>query len=131
MNIGHVPADKKDTIYNDFKTAINKNFEKLKTTPSDKIDLRYKSRFESNADSPNGDWAINKELTFLNTKMSGIKNDIKLWENNIGFLAHSKNADILKEEFQKKIDSAKEQLVSLQEKLSYLNSTKRNMKSKN
>ena len=131
MNIGHVPMDKKDKIYNDFKAAINRNFEKLKTTPSDKIDLRYKSKFESITDSPNADWAINKEMTFLNTKLSGLKNDIKLWENNIGFLAHSKNADILKEEFQKKIDSAKEQLASLQEKLSYLNSTKRNLKSKN
>jgi hypothetical protein len=78
--------------------------------------------------SPNAEWAITKEASFITTKISTIKNDIMLWENNIGFLANSKNADILKEEFNKKINSAKEQLSILQEKLKFLNSTKQNIK---
>ena len=128
MNIGHVPSGDKDKIYHDFKNAIDGHFAKLKAGPSDKIDFKYKSKFDTIHDSPNADLVLSKELSFMTTKMSSIKNDIKLWENNIGFLAHSKNADILKEEFMKKINSAKEQLKSLEEKQKYLSETKRNLK---
>jgi hypothetical protein len=130
MNIGHVPSGDKDKIYHDFKNAIDRHFEKLKAGPSDKIDFKYKARFDNVQNSPNAELMISKELSFMTTKMSSIKNDIKLWENNIGFLAHSKNADILREEFTKKINSAKDQLKSLEEKQKYLAETKRNLKKK-
>ena len=39
-----------------------------------------------------------------------MKEDVNLWENNIGFLAKSKNAAILKEEFEKKINKSKSEL---------------------
>ena len=97
----NVPAGDKDKIYHDFKNAIDRHFEKLKANPSDKIDFKYKARFDTVVNSPDSDYVISKELSFITTKMSSLNNDIKLWENNIGFLAHSKNADVLKEEFLK------------------------------
>jgi hypothetical protein len=39
-----------------------------------------------------------------------MQDEINLWENNIGFLSSSKNADILKQEFEKKIQKAKNDL---------------------
>ena len=128
MNIGHVPTGEKDKIYHDFKNAIDRHFEKLKASPSDKIDFKYKARFDNIQNEPNAEFAISKEQTFLSTKISGLKNDIKLWENNIGFLAHSKNADILREEFMKKINSAREQLKSLEEKQKYIAETRKSLK---
>ena len=44
-----------------------------------------------------------RERTYLVNKISKIKDDIILWENNMGFFAASKNADLLKVEFEKKI----------------------------
>lgn len=130
MNIGFVPNEQKDKIYNDFKAAINKQFEKLKASPSDKLDFKYKTKFDSVVNSPNAEWNITKESNLITTKMNYLKNDIKTWENNLGFLANSKNADILKEEFSKKINSAKEQLAAMQEKLNFLNNTKKTIKEK-
>ena len=46
--------------------------------------------------------------------------DINLWENNIGFLANSKNAAILKEEFEKKINNAKSEVKVMEAKLKLL-----------
>jgi hypothetical protein len=45
-----------------------------------------------------------------------LKEDIALWENNLGFFAHSKNADLLREEFTKKIESAKAEVKDLEYK---------------
>jgi len=49
-----------------------------------------------------------------------------LWENNIGFLAESKKANILKDEFEKKIKQAKDDLIILEAKLKYLNELRDN-----
>jgi len=43
-----------------------------------------------------------------------------LWENNIGFLAESKNAAILKQEFEKKINKAKTELKVMEAKVKIL-----------
>jgi len=49
-----------------------------------------------------------------------LQEDILLWENNIGYLAKSPNATLLKEEFEKKINSAKREVQVLEEKLKFL-----------
>ncbi len=128
MNIGHVPVENKDKIYTDFKAAINNQFEKLRMHSPEKTDYKYKLKVDELLKNPNADKIIYKETSFFNTKISELKNDIKLWENNIGFLASSKNADILKEEFTKKINSAKEQIVQMQEKLKLFTEAKKNIK---
>jgi len=43
-----------------------------------------------------------------------------LWENNIGFFANSKQADIMKAEYEKKINHAKTDLKVLESKLKIL-----------
>jgi hypothetical protein len=128
MNIGHVPSESKDKIYIDFKAAINKQFEKLKLQSPEKTDYRFKAKVDELLSKPGADKIIFKEASFYNNKINAMKTDIKLWENNMGFLANSKNADILKEEFTKKINSAKEHINQLQEKLKIFTEAKKNLK---
>ena len=54
-----------------------------------------------------------------------------MWENNLGFLASSKQADLLKAEFEKKMQGARQQIALLQAKLRILNETEKNKKKKN
>lgn len=49
--------------------------------------------------------------------MNQLKDEINLLENNLGFFAHSKNADLLKEEFTKKIENAKKEVKDLEYKI--------------
>jgi hypothetical protein len=63
---------------------------------------------------------ISKEREILSGKIVKMKEDINLWENNIGFLANSKNAAILKEEFEKKINKAKSDVKVMEAKLKLL-----------
>jgi hypothetical protein len=117
MEIGHVPIKQKDQVQNEFRKAINDQFEKLNISKKAKSTMGFKNKIESIRSSPNADNIIYKERSFILNKISTLQNDIKLWENNIGFFASSKKADILKSEFEQKIEKAKTEIAILEEKL--------------
>ncbi len=118
--IGHVPMAEKEKINNLFRDAVNAKLDEMKVNPLEKKMLSYKSKFENiKSENPYGD-VIKNEIRFITNKMTQINTDIQLWENNIGFFANSKNANILKKEFENKIEKAKEELKVLEEKLKFL-----------
>ena len=117
MDIGHVPIKHKDLVQSEFRKAVNDQFEKLNISRKAKTAIGFKNKIESIKTSPNADNIIYKERSFLINKINGLQNDIKLWENNIGFFASSKKADVLKSEFEQKIENAKNEITILEEKL--------------
>jgi hypothetical protein len=118
--IGHVPIKEKNKIHNSFREAVNKQLDKLNISSVEMRKIDYQNRLEAMVDDPNSNRLIRKEMGFLSGKISKLREDISLWENNIGFLAHSKTADILRKEFEKKIDQAKEELALSEAKLKYI-----------
>ena len=63
---------------------------------------------------------VNNERTALVENIEKLRSDLKLWENNLGFLANSKQADLLKAEFEKKMQGARQQIALLESKLRIL-----------
>ncbi len=124
MEIGHVPIKEKDKVQNEFRKTINEQFDKLNISRKAKSAMGFKSKIESLKNSPNADNIIYKEKNVLINKINSLQNDIKLWENNIGFFASSKKADVLKSEFENKIEKAKNDIVLLEEKLRILNESR-------
>lgn len=120
ISIGHVPIKNKNQVQDAFRLAIDKQLDKLKINSVEISTLEFKSRMEQLKNTPGSDKIIGKERFQLQSSLSKIKNDINLWENNIGFLANSKNADLLKEEFSKKIDKAKQEAKILETKIKFL-----------
>lgn len=123
MEIGHVPIKQKDAIQNEFRKTINEQFDKLNISRKAKSTLGFKNKLENIKNSPNADNILYKERSFLQNKINALQNDIKLWENNIGFFASSKKADVLKLEFEKKIDKARADIAIMEEKLKILNAS--------
>lgn len=121
MDIGHVPIKEKEKLQNEFRKAIDIQLEKLKISAMEISTMNFKSKVESMKDDPNARKVIGRERNFLLNKINKLKEDINLWENNLGFLANSKKADVLKMEFNKKIDKAKQDLKVMEAKLKYLN----------
>jgi hypothetical protein len=117
MSIGHVPIKQKDKIQKEFKRVIDEQFEKLKISQRSQKTFSFKSKLENLKSNPNADNIIYKEKSFLVNKINGLQNDIKVWENNIGFFASSKKADVLKAEFEQKIKRAKEEIKVIEDKL--------------
>ncbi|MEI6347383.1 MAG: DUF349 domain-containing protein [Bacteroidota bacterium] len=120
MEIGHVPTQEKDRLYLSFKNLVNKHWEILKASSSDNRANNYKSYVNELIDSPDGNQAIEKERRFLQNKVTKLREDAALWENNLGFFANSKNAIVLKQEFEKKIELAKLEIKSIEEKIKLL-----------
>jgi len=125
METGHVPIKEKDRIQTEFKAAVNKIYDKLKVEMQEAHHSNYRSRFENVKDQPDAGRIINRERSGLQTKIDSLKEEILLWENNIGFFAKSKQANLLKTEFEGKIAKAKEELASLEAKAKILKNVAR------
>lgn len=121
MDIGFIPIKEKERLQNEFRSAINKHYEKLKMDSVAIGAQNYRNKIERmSKDAPEASRVINKERNYLLGKIQQLQEDIKLWENNIGFFAASKTANLLKTEFEKKIKLAKEELATYEAKLKML-----------
>ena len=117
--IGHVPMKEKDRIQKEYRSLLDGIFEKLKISAREAEETPYRERVNNFA----GDAKrfVNNEKSNLLDKIEKLRADLKLWENNLGFLASSKQADLLKQEFEKKMQNARQQIALLEAKLRILN----------
>jgi hypothetical protein len=121
MSIGHVPIKEKDAVQNEFRSIVDEKLEQLKINEMEISTMNFKNRIENMKDGGDANRAMYRERTQLVNKITKLNDDINLWENNIGFLAESKNANLLKREFDKKIQRAKQDVALLNAKLKILN----------
>ncbi len=125
MEVGFVPIKEKDKVNKQFREAVNEQLEQLKISAVELDVAGYRNKVDTLKEAPEGNRTLKKELGSLSNRINKLREDILLWENNIGFLANSKKADVLREEFEKKIQKAKEDLALLEAKKKYLeNNTK-------
>ena len=115
--IGHVPMKDKDRLQSEFRKAINKKLDELKISQTEIQTMNYKQRFENIENNPDKRRILNNERHFLVNKSKKLEEEINLWENNLGFLAASKKASLLKQEFEKKIEKAKAEVELLKAKI--------------
>lgn len=121
MEIGYVPMAEKERLKKEYRTALDAQFEKLKISAREAEEASYRERLKS----VGGDAKkfVNNEKEELLNKIEKLRSDIKLWENNLGFLASSKQAELLKSEFEKKMQGARQQIALLEAKLRILRET--------
>jgi hypothetical protein len=118
--IGHIPIKMKDKLQNEFRTIINERLDQLKISEVEISTMNYQSRVESIKNDPQAKRLISRERENLVSRINQLKEEVSTWENNIGFLANSKNASILKDEFEKKINKTKSEVKVLEAKLKML-----------
>ncbi len=118
--IGHVPIKEKDKLHNEFRALINSHLDKLKISEMEMSTVSFQARVDHLKNDPNARRMIGKERESLATRITRMKEEITLWENNIGFFAKSKSAALVKEEFENKINKAKSELKVLEAKLKIL-----------
>jgi hypothetical protein len=120
MDIGHVPIKQKDKVQVAFRKVIDEQFDRLNISKKAKGTLTFRSKLDNLKNAPNAENLIYKERNFIINKIAAVQSDIKIWENNIGFFASSKKADILKAEFEEKIEKGRQEIMILEEKLKIL-----------
>jgi hypothetical protein len=110
LEIGHVPMKEKDRIAKEFRGLLDGIFEKLKISAreADEAMLRSHQRNGGSGRKTSGN-----ESHDMSSRIEKLKADLKLWENNIGFLANSKQADLLKEEMERKMEATRQEIALL------------------
>ena len=99
--IGHVPFKEKDRLYNEFHGLIDKLFDRLNISVSEKKLSNFKSGL-SKGDN------LYRDRDKLVRTYEGLKNDIQTYENNLGFLSSaSKKGNTLVAEINRKIERLK------------------------
>lgn len=116
--VGFVPMADKERLHKEFRAEIDRIFEQLKISAREAEETAYRERIR-NAGAGARKF-VNSEKQELQEKIEKLRSDLNLWENNLGFLASSKQADLLKQEFEKKMQGARQQIALLQAKLRIL-----------
>lgn len=122
--IGYTPIAEKERLWKAFRAAIDQRFEQLRANESEMRRTNYQQHIQNILDDDNASDALKKERKFLQNKISQLTEEVNLWSNNLGFFASSKNADLLKAQFEKKIENAKDEIKQLEEKLKLLKDVK-------
>ena len=116
--VGFVPMADKDRLSKEFRTELDRIFEQLRISAREAEETAYRERLRNiGGDSKR---FVSNEKQELQEKIEKLRGDLNLWENNLGFLASSKQADLLKQEFEKKMQNARQQIALMQAKLRIL-----------
>jgi hypothetical protein len=113
--IGNVPRKEMDKLYKSYREAVDEQLDKLNISSVDFRNAGFKDRI-TDLKNKDDDFALRKERQFIQKSIDKLQEDVLLWENNMGFFRNSKNADVLKMEFEKKIKKAKAEILVLKEK---------------
>ena len=115
--IGHVPMKEKDRVFNAYKEALDSHYKKLKLEGAEQEKMLFQARLDTMKGDPNAERALAREKYDLHDKINKLKSDILQFENNLGFFAKSKGADILKKEVEAKIAAAQRKIEELKSKI--------------
>ncbi len=115
--IGHVPMKEKDRVFNAYKEALDAHYKKLKLEGAEQEKMLFQARLDTMKADPNAERALARERYDLHDKINKLKSDILQFENNLGFFAKSKGADLLKKEVEGKIAAAQRKIEELKAKI--------------
>lgn len=121
--VGYVPASEKERLHKEFRAEIDRIFEQLKISAREAEETAFRERIR--AAGAGASRFVASEKQELMDRIEKLRSDLATWENNLGFLASSKQADLLKAEFEKKMQAARQQLALLQAKLRILIETEK------
>ncbi|MDR1021701.1 MAG: DUF349 domain-containing protein [Prevotellaceae bacterium] len=114
--VGYAHLKHKERLQKAYREAIDTLFEALHVSDTDRELINFKTRIDSSL--PKGGKGHEREK--LVQHLRHLESDIQLWENNIGFFAHSKNAEKLVQEVRNNIEKARRDVSLTQQKLELL-----------
>lgn len=115
--LGNVPAAKKESIYNSYKKALDEKYNALKLEGNERSAVLFSVKLETINSSPDRSKLLQKERFDIKRQIDLLTSEMFQYENNLGFFAKSKGADVLRKEVEQKIDKSKEEILRLKTKL--------------
>lgn len=121
--IGHVPFRDKDKMYDDYHAALDKVHKVLNADSQRRRMDNFKQNIKSVAKK--GEQAVDNERTRLQRKIETMKQELKTYENNLGFLSiNSKKGNSLLDEMNRRMEKLKADIELFKQQLKELNESK-------
>lgn len=117
IEIGHVPFRQKEAINKEYRELIDGLFDTMRHNQNEASTNEFRAMMEGWKDDPSAGDRVRKESSKLQQRIQKLRDEIAVLENNIGFFSSSKNSELMRAEYEKKINQAKEDLKVLEEKL--------------
>ena len=121
MSIGHVPMKMKDALQKEYRDLIDGLFDKIRANDNELSTTEFRNMVNGMKDDPGSRDKIRRERINLQSKIQKLRDEIATLENNIGFFAASKQSDLLKAEYEKKIAKIKNDVKVLEAKMKIIN----------
>ncbi len=118
--IGHVPFKEKDKLYKQFHDLVDKQFDRLNINAANRKLNNFKTNISNVAGQgeKGGVQTLYREREKLVRAYESMKNEIKTYENNLGFLtSSSKKGNSLVTELNRKVEKLKSDLELTLEKI--------------
>ena len=113
--VGFVPMADKERLQKDFRAELDRIFEQHRISSREAEVSNYRERIrQAGSDAKH---FVSNERQGIQDHIEKLRADLATWENNLGFFAASKQADLLKQEFEKKMQDTRKQIALLQAKL--------------
>ncbi len=113
--IGLVPIKQKDKIWDLFRTAIKVHFDALQIRPD------FKQGFNNTTDLSRGPVKTNSsDERDITHKMNKLTEEVTQLENNIEFFAKTKSTNLIKQQYEQKIQESKKEIAKLKARLKEL-----------
>ncbi len=115
--IGNVPFKEKDNVYNAFRAAMDKHYQALDLKGAEKEKVMFAAKLETLASSPQSGRMFDEERRKLRQQIQKAEQDIRQYENNLGFFSRSSKNDALKKTVEKNIEAARKVIQDCKNKL--------------
>lgn len=117
IEIGYVPMKHKDAINKEYRELIDGLFDTMRKNQNEASTNEFREMMDGWKDDPTANDRVRRERNTLQTRIQKLRDEIAAMENNIGFFSNSKNSELMRAEYEKKINKAKEDLKVLEAKL--------------
>jgi hypothetical protein len=116
-DIPHVPFKEKQRIYDQYKKALDRQYDALKLEASQLHLLKFRTNVELLSHSDDSDHLLRKEKGLLQDRVKKLQSTISQYENNLGFFTNAKNMGGLLAEVEGNLTKARAELDLLKQKL--------------
>jgi len=115
--VGNVPFKEKDNVYNAFRAAMDKHYQALDLKGAEKEKVMFAARLNTLASSPQAGKMFDDERRKLRLQIQKAEQDIRQYENNLGFFSRSSKNNDLKKGVEKNIELARKTIQDCKNKL--------------
>ena len=118
--IGFVPREKVKEVMDRYNAILDVKYGQINADREQREMDSFRSRLANIKGSQDGDFKLKKEKNLLRDKIDKLHQQIKQYENNMGFFT-GKGAEALRKDIEKKISATKREIDDLRKKMELLN----------